>query len=543
MSGVRGRLKRGVWHVARECGGLAEAGGLKDVVSGLAGALVRAGIRSAVILPRYGFIDLKTLGAKKLPLSFLLALPHSPEATPHAEPVQVYRLQRGKVEIYLLDSPCTRSKRGIYTYTAEDELEDPDKRRATGHRDVHQLNLILQRGALELALAQGAPDVFHCHDGHAALLPALLREHPRYRDALAGVRALVTIHNAGCGYHQEIPDPAYAAALTELPQGVVEKGVLNGPVDPLVLGAHYAPVTTVSEGYAEEINSGAHDALTGGLGEAYNRIGVRVLGITNGIDPRGFDPRRPRATGLPFRFDPSRGDLRGKERSQCALLEALRLARSSRNEGQGVMAGLTYFGGLEAEARDPLYTFVGRLTGQKGLDVLIEALGELLRRRAPLRALILGQGDRALEERLLRLTRQVPAAGRLGVLLGFNTQASKYVFAAGDFFLVPSRYEPCGLTDFYAQILGNLPIAHAVGGLVKVRHGFTGYSYREHSAEALRDAILESLRDWEQRPEHLEAMRRRGFREIFELHSWDRVLSRNYLPLYLGEAAWNVSSR
>ena len=552
MIAPKGRLKRGVWHVSREYGGLAEAGGLKDVVSGLSEALAAAGIPTTVVLPRYGFLDLAALGARKHPASFLLTLPSgSGVSAPAEEPVEVYRLQRGRVRVFLLDSPRTRSKRGIYTYTAADEAEDPQRRRGTGHWDAHHLNLILQRGTAELALTERSPDVFHCHDGHAALLPALLREHPRYRQALAGSGALVTIHNAGWGYHQEIYDLDYAEALTELPRKVLEKGMLNGAVDPLLLGGLYAPVTTVSEGYAEEIASGNHEALTGGLGKAYSREGVRLRGITNGIDPRPFDPRHPKDSSLPLRFDPSKGDLDGKRRCRSALLNLLHEAaepgpqagragapEGSVRPGRGILEGLDYYGSLFPAADVPLYTFVGRLTAQKGLDVLVAALGQLFRRGLPLQVLILGQGDRALEERLLRLSREVPAIGKLGVLLGYNTLASKHLFAAGDFFLVPSQYEPCGLTDFYAQCMGNLPIVHAVGGLVKVRPGETGYSYREHSAEALCDAVLESLGDWEQRTEHLEAMRRRAFAEIFEHHTWERVLGEHYLPLYGDAASW-----
>ncbi|MBN1837523.1 MAG: glycogen/starch synthase [Spirochaetales bacterium] len=547
MSASRGDLRRGVWHVSREYGGLAEAGGLKDVVSGLAQALAEAGVPTAVVLPRYGFLDLGSLGARKHPVGFRLALPSDTQVSaPVEEPVQVYALKRGRVQIYLLDSPCTRAKRDIYTYTAADEDEDPNRRRGTGHWDAHHLNLILQRGALELALADRAPELFHCHDGHAALLPALLREHPRYRRGLAASRALVTIHNAGWGYHQEIYDLEYAAGLTGLPRSVLEKGLLGGAVDPLLLGALYAPVTTVSEGYAEEISSGAHELLTGGLGEAYRRAGVRLQGITNGIDPRGHDPRRPKESGLPHRFDPSKGQLEGKRRCRRALVDLLQSQRGAVSEtdaGQNPLAGVKCYGGLDAEAPVPLYSFVGRLTAQKGLDVLVEALGQLFRERAPLQALILGQGDRGLEERLLRLSREVPAAGKLGVMLGYNTLASKYLFAAGDFFLVPSEYEPCGLTDFYAQVMGNLPIVHAVGGLVKVRDGETGYAYHEHSAEALCEAIRESLSDWQHRSEHLEGMRRRAFAEIFEQHTWDRVLSEHYLPLYTDRALWKDPSR
>ena len=97
---------------------------------------------------------------------------------------------------------------------------------------------------------------------------------------------------------------------------------------------------------------------------------------------------------------------------------------------------------------------------------------------------------------------------------------------------MPSLYEPCGLTDLYAQLMGNLPLVHRVGGLVKVRHGETGYSYEEHSEEALCRAIEEAARDHRLQAERLEGMRRRAFREVLERFTWDRVLAGGYLPLY-----------
>ena len=100
------------------------------------------------------------------------------------EQIEVYRARHRGVDVYLLDSGRTRSKRAIYTYTAEEEREDPRRRKGTGHWDAHYLNLILQRGVLELARIAGPPDVFHCHDGHSAFLPAILRECSPYREEL-----------------------------------------------------------------------------------------------------------------------------------------------------------------------------------------------------------------------------------------------------------------------------------------------------------------------------------------------------------------------
>jgi starch synthase len=542
-------LQRGIWHVSRECEGVAEAGGLKDVVAGLGRALSGLGVRSAVVLPRYGFVDLGSLGAEKLGLRFELELPAAEGASaPAAETVEVYRAHRDGLELYLLDSPRTRSKGAIYTYTEEEERREPQKRKGSGHWDAHWLNLILQRGALELALRLPPPALFHCHDGHAAFLPALLRCLPHYAEPLRDSSALLTIHNAGWGYHQEIHDRGLAARLTNLPGEVLERGVLNGAVDPLLLGALFARVNTVSPGYAREIASGQHDALTGGLGEAYRRAGVQLLGVTNGISPGRYDPRFPEHTGLPFAFDPGQGLLEGKGRCRQRFLSLLAQRRQGPPQPKGAQSpepelqGLSLFGTLEVREDLPLYAFVGRLTGQKGVDVLAGAVTELLRRRAPLQFLLMGQGEPLIEEKLIQITRFPAAAGRLALLIGYNNLAAKYVFASGDFFLVPSQYEPCGLTDLFAQMMGSLPVVHSVGGLVKVRAGYSGYSYREHSVEALIGAVEESLQDFRAHPEQLAQMRRQAFAEVWERYTWDRVVQEGYLPLYREAMAWKPTS-
>lgn len=529
-----------VWHVAREYGGIAEAGGLKDVVAGLAAALVRRGLPCTAVIPRYGFVDPVKLGARKLPFRFSFELPVSPYSPQmRAAETEAWAVDREGVRVLLLDADLTRDKRAVYTWTDEDERENPARRKGEGHWDAHQINLLLQKGALQLALAlheregEPLPSMFHCHDGHAACLPALLREAEPWREVFRGVRALVTIHNAGWGYHQEIYGMDFAARVTGLPPGILAKAVdperpAPACVDPLLLCPAYCPVNTVSEEYAREILSGELDALTGGLGREYRRRGFNLQGITNGINPQGFDPRFPEQTGLPYAFDPLNGDLRGKRLCRDAFLRGL---------AEGEHLGIKVCGTLEPRSGDPLYTFVGRLAAQKGVDVLEGAAWSLLRAGEPVRFLLLGQGSAEIEQRLAALAGQPWARGRFLLLLGYQPDAARAVFAAGDFFLIPSLFEPCGLTDFYAQLMGNLPIAHRVGGLVKVRDGVNGFGYSEHSVAALIEAIHRSLHAFRQTPELLERMRRQAFREIFELHTWDQVLARGYLPLYQPPAA------
>jgi len=214
------------------------------------------------------------------------------------------------------------------------------------------------------------------------------------------------------------------------------------------------------------------------------------------------------------------------------LLSRERTAGSGGKSENPELVGLEIYGSLDSGPDRALYTFVGRLTGQKGVDILAGAVDHFLSTEADIQFLILGQGEKQIEEYLLKIVRRPQAKGKLCLLLGYNGQAAKYVYGSGDFFLVPSQYEPCGLTDLFAQMLGNLPIVHAVGGLIKVLPGVTGYSYKEHSVKALVAAIAEALSDYTDNPGRLENLRRQAFAEVFRHYTWEKVLRERYLPLY-----------
>jgi starch synthase len=179
-----------------------------------------------------------------------------------------------------------------------------------------------------------------------------------------------------------------------------------------------------------------------------------------------------------------------------------------------------------------MYGFVGRLTGQKGIDVLFGALREALRWDACPLFVILGQGEKEKEDMIRALASKPSSAGRLVFVSRYDMHLAKLIYAASDFFLIPSEYEPCGLTDYIAQLSGSIPIVHRVGGLVKVRDGENGFCYEEQSAAALLAAIARTFRIFGSEPSLLEGIRRNAFAEIFARRTWDIVLASGYLPLY-----------
>jgi len=518
-----------VWMVSREYDGLAGAGGVKDVCRQLAEALVsHGGCHVRVVLPCYGFIDPMALGFTAVafnPNRTVFSVDMSYPEQERMEEVSVWWKSLRGVDVYLLDSPRFSEKTGVYAYTAEDEEHESWQKRGRGHYDYFAMNILLQKATLDLLiLLDQRPDIIHCHDGHAATLPAMMRELSGYRHFFCNTGCVVTIHNAGKGYHQEIKDLAFARAVTGLPQSVLDASLLAGSFDPFMAAAGRAEMNTVSENYARELQETSDDARTGWLGHQLLKRGVRLAGITNGINPDDFNPAYPDRLGLAAAFSPGEGDLAGK---MCCKEEMLVSCSGRKRWGSVEQSGH-----LSQSADLPLFTFIGRLTQQKGVDVLLETILLLLAEGVePFQLLILGSGDPGLESRLQALTTNPDLVGRICFLKGYDVDLAAKVYAAGDFFLIPSLYEPCGLTDYMAQLMGNLPIVHYVGGLVKVMDGITGFVYHKQLSAELASAMQKALFLYSQDPDRIITMQKAAVKRIHDHYSWPDVMEK-YLRLY-----------
>jgi starch synthase len=526
-----GQIKK-IWMLSREYGQLAGAGGVKDVVSQLAEALARKSTRSLhVVLPLYGFVNAREQGFKPLPDPFcpdrILRLQidmHQPEKR-ILEEVYYYYKNINKVNLYLVDAERYRQKSDVYTYSEKDENLVHWQKKSMGHDDFFAMNLLLQKAALELMIVLGEkPDVIHCHDGHTAVLPALIRESAGYRNYFRETGCVVTIHNAGYGYHQEVIDIPYAASITALPKHVIDANQLDFKFDPFLVAGHYAILNTVSENYARELRETDSDSLTGWLGHELLRRNVILEGVTNGIDPEFFCSEAIAGGDSDLVFYPGKEDdsLAGKKRNKEMFLELL--------EHQAMFDGVKCFGRVDKNAHMPLFTFIGRLNEQKGIDILMAVLDELLQRHPEVRMLIFGTGASEINSSLIRLTEREEFYGRLCFLQGFNPEIANRVYAAGDFFIIPSRYEPCGLTDFIAQLFGNIPIVHHVGGLVKVVDGVTGIAYEGNSPQDLLQALERALVLY-QNEDLKRKMQFQAVKAIEQKYTWSKVM-RKYLELY-----------
>ncbi|MDR3089309.1 MAG: glycogen/starch synthase [Desulfobulbaceae bacterium] len=521
-----------VWMVSREYGDLAGAGGVKDVARQLAESLAtQAGLPLRVALPSYGFINPQEYGFALLdephypgrPLEFIVDMNYGSEE--REERCRVWWRQADHVLLYLIEADRFREKHGVYTYTERDVgPENPVYGR--GHYDYFAMNVLLQKSALELMIILGEkPDVIHCHDGHTALIPALIHQCPGWRSYFRETGCLVTIHNAGVGYHQEVADLTFAQAISGLPWREITAGRLAGKFDPFLSAGRHAVMNTVSENYARELQATDADVLTDWLGHTLLQNGVRLEGVTNGICPELFDPGQPERMGIAAAYSP--GDecdreLSGKKACKMDLLHTLAASRA--------MEGVRQFGAVQAWPDAPLFTFVGRLGEQKGVDVLLAAMPNLLRRHADTQFVILGSGGEEYEGQLKSLAEEDILRGRVCYLRGYNPQVANKVYAAGDFFLIPSRYEPCGLTDYIAQLFGNIPLVRHVGGLVKVLDGETGLAYDGNTPNNLLSCLKRAL-DLYGRRDEMRRIQTRAVRLIHEQYTWDVVMGQ-YLRLY-----------
>jgi starch synthase len=425
--------------VSSEAAPLAKTGGLADVVGALPAALREFGDETAVVIPRYGSIDLSSSRRvyENLPV-WLGGVRHD---------TVVYQAP-AEFPLYLVDCPPLFDRPGYYGASG---LDYPDN---------HIRFAVFARAALGVARYLFRPDIFHCHDWQAGLVPVYLRSTFAGDPTFAGVRTLFTIHNLG--YQGLFPPSALADAAID--PALFGPGGLEfyGRVSYIKGGIAFADaLTTVSPTYAEEIQTPEQGFGLDGALRA--RAGV-LTGILNGVDYREWSPDAD--PHLPARY--SVDDLSGKRVCKAQLLQEF---------------------GLPAEAIDrPLIGIVSRFTRQKGTDILAEVAAEIVGEGFYLVAL--GSGEPEYEEFFRRMAADHP--GRIAVRMGYDNGLSHRIEAGADLFLMPSHYEPCGLNQMYSLRYGTVPVVRATGGLNDTIDEGTGFKFAEYSGAALLQAVREA---------------------------------------------------
>ena len=467
-----------VLYVSTEVYPALKTGGLADVNAALPLALIALGADVRLLLP--GFPAL--LGAAG-ELEAVALLP----AMFTAQPVRVARGRLGGVPAYFIDHPDFYARAGS-PYTDPQGIDWPDN-----HLRFALLGWIAARFA-DGTFDDWRPDVVHGHDWHAGLAPA-------YLAARGGDRSgcVFTVHNLS--YQGQFPAETFAD-LHLPPHFFGLEGIeFYGSVNFIKAGLHYADrITTVSPTYAREIQGPAQGCGMGGL--LRSRAGA-LSGILNGVDPREWSPASdPR---IPARYDA--GHLAGKAACKAALQQTL---------------------GLAPSAAGPLFGVVSRLTTQKGLDLLLAALPRLIAGGGQLA--LLGAGDADLEQGFRAAATARPES--IAVRLGYDENLAHGIVAGADVIVVPSRFEPCGLTQMYGLAYGTLPLVRNVGGLADtVRDASAadgnGFVFGDATTEAL-GATLERIFSLWRDSVQWSALQRRGMAED---HGWEPS-AKSYLALY-----------
>lgn len=517
-----------IWLISREYAGIAEAGGVKNVACSLCEGLAATGVEVTLMIPRYGCTD------------FVLTTGYTPNVIPPQHisvdgkdyVVSFDKAQVGKVEVIFIIHQIYSEKSGVYTYTMADEKRDSSQVRGSGFSDALLMDVLFQKAVLVYGIrSQSLPHIIHCQDAATAMIPPMARCVEEYKEAYQQVRFAVTIHNAGPGYHHDFSSLDEAASYTDLPKDILENCLNGSNVEPFLAAGYFSTLTTVSPWYAEELLD-SKNSDTMGLSQLFIEKGFAITGITNGIDCYRYDPSCKHTSLLPFAFSPARGDLEGKYKNRRYFIQHYASPSNDHVSSDFIRSGDIVDTDIEGKKGKKLVYFCyhGRIASQKGIDVLADAASLLLSARDDVRFLLVGQGESTLENRLAKLAAEF--SGKCVYLQGYDRAVSRLSTAAADFIVLPSKFEPCGLEDFIAQLYGTLPIAHATGGLKKILDGKTGFLYENNSGEGLYK-VLNQLADFLKNEDgRLKEIVAYGAAYVQEKYDWASVIRNKYLPFY-----------
>ena len=447
LLGEKGRTQMpNVLIAASECAPLAKTGGLADVVGTLPKALQKLGIDARVIIPYHRKIKEKYANQIEHMFYFYVCLG--------------WRTQYAGIEKLVLD--------GVTIYLVDSEFYYGGDIYRGGEAEIEQY-AFFQRAVLDcIPNLDFVPDVIHCNDWQTGLIPLLARS--QYPGGMQeNLKFLLTIHNimyqGKCGYEY-----LYDLLGIDAKYNTPEFMELNGCVDFLKAGCVFADlINTVSPSYAQEI---CDPYYSEGLEGILNARSHELSGIVNGIDYDVFNPADDPCTVKGY----SQRSMAGKKECKQYLQKSM---------------------GLDQRDDVPLVSMVTRMTEQKGFDLVICMIDELLQYN-DMQFMLLGSGD-ANYEAFMRCAED-RYKGKLCSYIGYNDKLAHMIYAGSDFYLMPSRFEPCGISQMIAMRYGTLPIVRETGGLKDTVQPYnqytgegTGFSFANYNAHEMKETILQAL--------------------------------------------------
>lgn len=410
-----------VLFVGAELNPLAKVGGLGDVVGALPKALKRGGIDVRIAIPKYGSID-----EKKYPSNLIsdgITVPFNGTE----EPIRIFEtpLPGSDVPIYLIDNYDYLGQNGVYFETA-DASDNPD-------REAERFTFFARSCLSLFEPLDWYPDLIHCNDWHAGMIPVLLKILAKSNPKLKSIKTLHTIHNLA---HQGWYKAETIFNILGINEGDFptlqrqQKGHISS-LRQAILASDY--INTVSPTYAQEILTKEYGC---GLDPDLNERANDLTGVLNGIDIDSFNPETDKKIATQY----SHKDLSGKEKCKAALQKQC---------------------GLPVQNDVPLFGIVSRLVDQKGIDLIYDIVDKFLIQ--DVQFVLLGTGDNKLEDMMRAVRQKFPE--KASVKIEFNATVAQQIYAGSDAFLMPSRFEPCGLGQMIAMRFGTLPVVRATGGL------------------------------------------------------------------------------
>lgn len=436
-----------------ECAPFFKSGGLGDVLGSLPNELAKNGDEIGVVLPLYRDLDdkyrqkLEYLGKFYVPVGW------------RNKYCGVFSLKRKGVKYFFIDNEYYFKRPGIYGY----------------YDDGERFAFFQQAVIMMMEKFDFIPNILHCNDYHTAFIPFLLREKWGFVNAYKGIKTVLTIHNLEFQgkYNPDTLVDFFSMDYHWFDDGIVR---MDNDVNWLKTGILYADrVTTVSPTYMREIQT---PEFGQGLDGVLRMVSYKLTGILNGIDYEKYNPETDR--DIRFRYNIHKLQL--KQKNKLALQKEL---------------------GLPIDPKTPMIGLVTRLTAQKGCQLLIEELDNIL--QFDTQVVILGTGDPYYENCLHEIALRYPEKMRL--LLAFDVKLAQRIYAGCDSFLMPSAFEPCGLSQLISLRYGTIPIVHEIGGLAdtvkvydKTKKEGDGFGFKEFSGYQMVQAIKKMFNAYKQQP-------------------------------------------
>lgn len=481
-----------ILFVSSEVEPFAKTGGLADVCSALPKALKHLGHEVRIIMPRYKFIN-----EWKFKLHDIIRLKDIPikvgENTEMGKVKSSFITnQKEKIQVYFLDNEKYFNRDGLYqSPSGKKDFKDNDER-----------FIFFCRGVLETLKRLGwQPDIIHCNDWQTGLIPAYLKTLYADDEFFKPIKTVFTIHNMA--YQGAFPPDSFAHSGLPLEVYKAEGVEAYGQFNFLKTGLYYADyITTVSKKYAEEICDSGD--LGAGLNGLLAHRKKELYGIPNGIDYEVWDPAIDEHIFRKYDVKSVEAKIENKK----ALLDRFK---------------------LPFDPTKPLLGAISRLVEQKGFDLFLEILDDLM--KLNVQFILLGAGEKKDEKAFEPFRKKYPE--QIGLFFGFDVELAHMVEAGSDLFIMPSRYEPSGLNQMYSMRYGTVPVVRATGGLDDTVEDYsgngkgTGFKFEKYESKDLMKAIQRALKVYQQ-PEEWKKIMRNGMSQDF---SWEHS-AKEYVNLY-----------